>query len=197
MDDYELLEPVEITAGPYRLRPPSPSDAEDLLAMLQDPVVRLWNPNHRRDIEDLDAARAWCRKWADWNGGAAGRFHIFEAADGAGGAAGARGRLLGNITLRDVDRFMRAGTLGYNTAPWARGRGVAATALRAVAEWAFGPLDLVRLELCHAVGNVPSCRVAARAGFRIEGELRQSYRYGDGELHDEHLHARLVTDPVG
>jgi hypothetical protein len=23
-----------------------------------------------------------------------------------------------------------------------------------------------------------------------------SYRYGDGELHDEHLHGRLATDPA-
>jgi hypothetical protein len=25
--------------------------------------------------------------------------------------------------------------------------------------------------------------------------MRQSYRFGDGDLHDEHLHARLRTDP--
>ena len=33
-----------------------------------------------------------------------------------------------------------------------------------------------------------------RLGFTLEGETRSSYRYGDGKLHDEHLHARLATD---
>jgi RimJ/RimL family protein N-acetyltransferase len=187
LDVAGLLEPVEISAGRYRLRPPRPSEAEDLLAMLHDPVTRMWNPNHRGDVEDVDEARAWCEKWADWNGGRVARFSVVDPAEG---------RLLGTVTLRDVNRLTLAAGLGYNTAPWARGRGVATSALRAVADWAFGPLGLVRLELCHAVGNPASCGVARKSGFRIEGELRQSYRYGDGELHDEHLHARLASDPA-
>jgi RimJ/RimL family protein N-acetyltransferase len=57
-----------------------------------------------------------------------------------------------------------------------------------------GPLRLHRIELCHAVANPASCRVADRAGYRAEGTLRESYRYGDGRRYDEHLHARLATD---
>jgi RimJ/RimL family protein N-acetyltransferase len=60
---------------------------------------------------------------------------------------------------------------------------------------AFGELDLHRMQLFHAAGNEASCQVAGRAGFRYEGHLRQSYRYGDGTFHDEHLHARLASDP--
>ena len=37
-------------------------------------------------------------------------------------------------------------------------------------------------------------RAASRHGFALEGTLRQSFRYADGRHHDEHLHARLVTD---
>jgi hypothetical protein len=29
----------------------------------------------------------------------------------------------------------------------------------------------------------------------VEGTLREAYAYGDGVRHDEHLHARLRTDP--
>jgi RimJ/RimL family protein N-acetyltransferase len=71
---------------------------------------------------------------------------------------------------------------------------VAGRALGAVAAFAYSDLDVVRLELYHAVDNAASCRVADKAGFRLEGTLRQSYRYSDGDLHDEHLHARLCTD---
>ncbi|MEK8106761.1 GNAT family protein [Micromonospora sp. M12] len=61
-------------------------------------------------------------------------------------------------------------------------------------EWAFADLGLHRVELCHAVANPASCRVADRAGYPAEGTLRESYRYGDGRRYDEHLHARLATD---
>jgi RimJ/RimL family protein N-acetyltransferase len=164
LDAADLLRPVEISAGRFLLRPPSPHEAEDLYAMFEDPLTRMWNPNHHGDLQTVEEVRAWCEKWADWNGGAAARFSIVDPAGG---------RLLGNITLRDVNRLTLAGSLGYNTAPWARGMGVATAALRGVADWAFGSLGLVRLELCHGVGNAASCGVARRAGFRLEGELRQ------------------------
>jgi RimJ/RimL family protein N-acetyltransferase len=44
------------------------------------------------------------------------------------------------------------------------------------------------------VENAASCGVARKAGFLLEGTLRESYRYADGRFHDEHLHARLATD---
>ena len=45
------------------------------------------------------------------------------------------------------------------------------------------------------MANPASCAVALRAGYPLEGLLRQSFVYGDGQRYDEHLHARLVTDP--
>ena len=50
------------------------------------------------------------------------------------------------------------------------------------------------MQLYHAVDNPASCRVAVKAGFVLEGRPRESFRYGDGQLHDEHLHGRLATD---
>jgi RimJ/RimL family protein N-acetyltransferase len=45
------------------------------------------------------------------------------------------------------------------------------------------------------VENVASGRVAAKAGFTLEGRLRRSYRYPDGVRHDELLWSRLADDP--
>ena len=56
-----------------------------------------------------------------------------------------------------------------------------------------GALDvqgLHRLDLIHATGNLASCRVAAEAGFALEGTMRQHARHEDG-WHDMHLHVRL------
>ena len=78
----------------------------------------------------------------------------------------------------------------------ARGRGVATVAVDAACRWAFGTLGVDRIELCHAVENVASGRVAEKAGYLFEGRLRRSYRYGDGVKHDELLWARLSDDPT-
>ena len=66
----------------------------------------------------------------------------------------------------------------------------------AASRWAFGTLGVDRIELCHAVENVASGRVAEKAGYLFEGRLRRSYRYGDGVKHDELLWARLSDDPA-
>ena len=66
----------------------------------------------------------------------------------------------------------------------------------AVTQWSFAQRGLVRIQLEHAVPNIGSCRVAARAGFVLEGTLRSASRDGLGARHDDHVHGRLATDPV-
>lgn len=178
-----LLEPVEIRADGYLLRPPSLREAEDVLAMAQDSEIRMWNGLTR--VTDEDTARAWCRRWATWNGGTLAQWSVLDPAGT---------RLLGTISLSDIDTRNSSAEIGYRVAPWARGRGVGTAALRSVADWGFGTLGLTRLQLMHGLENRASCRVAQKGGFVLEGTLRSSYRYGDGELHDEHVHARVATD---
>ena len=63
-----------------------------------------------------------------------------------------------------------------------------------VCTFAFAQLPIERIALFHAVENEASCRAALKAGFRPEGTARQSWRYPDGRLHDEHLHSLLRSD---
>jgi RimJ/RimL family protein N-acetyltransferase len=71
---------------------------------------------------------------------------------------------------------------------------VATGATAAVARWALHDLGLHRLELQHSTANQASCRVAAKAGFAVEGTLRSAMQHPDG-WHDMHLHARVLGDP--
>jgi RimJ/RimL family protein N-acetyltransferase len=175
------MDPVELTPGRLLLRPPVEEDAEDALAMLQDPDTRIWNP--ASSVTDVAAAREWCKSLGDWSPGDHATFTVVED-----------GRLAGNVSLHKIDHDQSIAEMGYRVAPWARGHGVGTTAVNAVTEWAFENLGLHRVQLFHAVKNAASCRVAVKAGYRNEGTLRSAAKYGDGLRYDEHLHARLVAD---
>jgi len=178
------IEWVTLPAGPYVLRPPRETEAADALAMLRDPDTHRWNPAPK--VVDLEAAADWCRRGADWTSGNHATWSVVDD----------EGRMLGNISLWALDRDdQRSGWVGYRTVPWARGRGVASQGLAAATAWAFDGLGLERIVLPHVVANPASCAVAERCGYTLEGVARGGYRDLDGDRWDEHLHARLATDP--
>ncbi|MET0764089.1 MAG: GNAT family N-acetyltransferase [Blastococcus sp.] len=178
------IEPVELDAGSVRLRPWQEGDADAVWAALQDPDIELWNGGGVRSPED---ALALVRRRADWSSGTNASWAVVD---------GASGDLLGSVSVHSIDREQAGASVGYWTAPAARGRGVAGVAVDAACRWVFETLAVERVELCHAVENPASGRVAEKAGFLFEGRLRRSYRYGDGVKRDELLWARLADDPA-
>lgn len=181
-----VVEPVELSAagGSLVLRLPRRSEAAEALAMLLDAAVMQWNPAPL--VVDLWSAKSWCDRGADWSKGGHATFSIVEAATG---------RYAGNISVFDLDLEQAVGSVGYRIAPTHRRQGIATAALTAVAAWALGDVRLERLQLFHGVPNVGSCVVAERCGFALEGTLRSATVFGDGHRYDEHLHARLASDP--
>jgi RimJ/RimL family protein N-acetyltransferase len=175
--------PAPIRTPRLLLRPYRDTDAAGLLEYSHDPAVMAWDPEELADLADAEAR---VRRWADWSSGRAAAWAVADPADQ---------ELLGGVFLHSVDPQDESAALGYGLLPAARGKGLAAEAVTAVAGWVFDTVAITRLEARHAVANLPSCGVARRAGFRLEGELRQAHRYGDGRLHDDHLHARLASDP--
>jgi RimJ/RimL family protein N-acetyltransferase len=177
------IEPFELPAGPLLLRPWRADDVDAVWAAVQDPEIRQWNGTGSGSRDDVARMLAGRR---DWSGGDHASWAVVDAAGG---------ELLGSVSLHSIDPAQADAEIGYWTVPAARGRNVAATAVDAVCRWAFRALPVERIELCHAVGNPGSRRVAEKAGFVQEGRLRRSYRYGDGVKHDELLWARLADDP--
>lgn len=178
----ETIESVTLDAGLVRLRPWRADDVDAALAALLDPDTRLWNAGWVTTRED---AAVWLERRKDWGGD-----HASWAVEDA-----AASRLLGSVSVHSIDRVANDAEVGYWTAPSARGLGVASLAVDAACRWAFAALPVDRIELCHAVENAASGRVAQKAGFTYEGHLRRSFRYGDGVKHDELLWARLADDP--
>lgn len=89
------------------------------------------------------------------------------------------------------DVFAIGAELGYwlSEAHW--GQGLATEAVEALVPYAFGVLGLLRLQATVYAPNVASARVLEKAGFALEGRLRQAARKR-GEVHDVLLYARLA-----
>lgn len=163
------------------LREYRPHDHADLLAAFADAEIGLWNPQ----TTDPAEIAAWAESRNDWSEGDHASWAVADESD----------RVVGAVSLHHVDLRQEDAEIGYWVAPWARRRGIARRALRAATACGFEAMGLRRIYLYHAVENLGSCVVATQSAFALEGTLRQSHLYGDGVRHDEHLHARLHTDP--
>lgn len=175
---------VELMTDRLLLRRPLEDDAVDALAMLHDPEVVRWNP--ALAVVDVETARAWCARGADWSDGTHATWHAVDRSTH---------RLVANCSIFAVDRDHATAKIGYRVAPWQRRRGIGSEVVGIVTRWAFAELGLARIQLEHAVANVGSCRVASHAGFVLEGILRSASLDYLGIRHDDHVHGRLPTDP--
>jgi RimJ/RimL family protein N-acetyltransferase len=119
------------------------------------------------------------------------------AAGGAGFAIADLGtdRVLGGAGVRAETEGNAE--IGYWVAPWARSRGVATAAAKAISGYAFGR-GFERLNLRTEYENTASQRVAIAAGYARESVQRLGgANRGGGGRHDLIVWARLGTDPPG
>ena len=131
----------------------------------------------RESVRDVFPFMPWCRpdlteeeprEWLEtqidaFKAGTAYEFAIV-AADG---------RCLGGCGVNQIDELNRRANLAYWVRSSATRQGVATTAIRALASWAFANTDLVRLEIVVAADNAASVRTAEKAGAHREGVLRK------------------------
>jgi ribosomal-protein-alanine N-acetyltransferase len=166
------------------MRPWRAEDVPQVLLAQRDAAVRHYAGRLLEARETaLGALQGWVRDW-------------YDAAGAAWAIAAPGGQVLGMVRFGLIDLNLGTGSVGYWLLPEARGRGFATTALRLATTVVFQRLEWHRIELYHAVENERSCGVARRSGYVAEGVMRSAMRYpADGRWSDEHLHARLVTDP--
>jgi RimJ/RimL family protein N-acetyltransferase len=179
------LQTVTRDGRPVRLRPLRPEDVPACVRACRDPdTVRYttvpdpYDETHAERFILSDAPALWAR----------GTEAVFAVAD-------ADDAMVGTISLRlhGDELFTPTGDVGYLIGPWARGRGYASAALRALTDWGFANLALRRIEWQAYVGNAASRAVAERAGFRIEGVRRQALQHR-GTFRDTWSGARIAGD---
>lgn len=154
-----------LSDGVVTLRPWSPDDVDALIACIdgEEEIVRWLDaiPQPYRDAE----ASSWIEQAsAGWRDGTSAPFAVTDATTGA---------LAGSVGVGWVgEPEERVGEVGYWLCRDLRGRGLITRAVRLVSRWAFEELGCERLQLRADEENVPSQRVAEKAGFTREGVLR-------------------------
>lgn len=86
---------------------------------------------------------------------------------------------VGNVKLGPINWVHRRATLGIlvgDRAVWGRGAGTDAT--RLMVEYAFGRLDLRRVDLGVYADHAAAIRLYERVGFRVEGRFREDVYHG-------------------
>jgi RimJ/RimL family protein N-acetyltransferase len=101
--------------------------------------------------------------------------------------------VLGGISLDNALPSRAQAEIGYWVGPWARGRGVAARAVRVLSAHAFRT-GTARLELITHWENGPSQRVAMAAGFKRESARRSLLANRDGGRDDALAFVRVAGD---
>ena len=176
------MEPTEITAGRLHLRPWQADDAGAVARALDDPAVVRWTGLPSRPALEW-VTRTYPGRWADGTGAA---FAVLDATTG---------ELLGGVDLHGVDEDDATAEVGWFTVAAARRRGVGTEAVQVLCRWAFGAAGLHRLTAQVEVGNWASRALAEKAGFTVEGVLRDAPAPG-GRRADTWLAALLATDEV-
>lgn len=154
----------------------------------------------------VDESRASLTRWMPWCHAGYGRADVerwFGEADRMWRERSAfhmtlldSGRVLGVIGVHDIQLYgKREGELGYWVRLSERGRGVASTAMRSMAAFAFNELRLARASMRIRLDNTSSRRAAERAGARYEGALRHGIVHGDARF-DAALYALVPDDLV-
>ncbi len=103
------------------------------------------------------------------------------------------GKLIGGIWLYDYNRNEgHQAEISYWLAKQYWGRGIMTDAVKSFAKYIFDNLEVVRLTAHVFHFNQSSARVLEKAGFQLEGLLRNHY-CKDGKIFDGKLYARIPS----
>ncbi|GAB2824335.1 GNAT family N-acetyltransferase [Streptomyces daliensis] len=153
----------ELHTARLRLRPFTDADANVLFTLHSSTrVMRYWDSAPWNERARAGRFIAMCGKMAAEGTGA--RVAIDRVSDGA---------FVGWCALTQWDPDHRSASLGYCLDDTMWGHGYATEAAHALLRWAFGTLDLNRVQAETDTRNVASARVLEKTGFLREGTLRE------------------------
>lgn len=103
------------------------------------------------------------------------------------------GRFIGSIGFVHFDWPAKRTEIGYWISRDEQGKGIISKACERLIDFAFGELEMNRIEIRCSAENKRSSAVPVRLGFTREGLLRQS-EFRNGKLHDFEVYGLLESE---
>ena len=104
--------------------------------------------------------------------------------------------LIGSVGFVKFDHLARRTEIGYWIDRSHEGKGIISRSCRRLINYAFGELQLNRIEIRCSTENARSAAIPIRLGFTHEGTLRQS-EVRNGRLHDFAIYGLLASEWSG
>ena len=180
---------AEISNGIITLKRDSAEFAEKLFEAVYEsrtPEFMRWMPWLKEDYKLSDTVDFLQKRAEDWENGTEKGYVIFDTMTD---------EALGKIGLNAYNEGNKFYNLGYWIRISAQRRGIASQATRLLAKEAFKSLEINRIEILVAVGNIPSQKTAEKAGATKEGILRKRLLIGN-EAHDAVIYSFVKEDFV-
>lgn len=172
-----------LTTTRLRLRPFTGTDEDGLYALhTNEHVLRYWDAPAWTERTRAERFIATCRQMAEEGSGA--RLAIDRLDNGM---------FIGWCSLARWNPDFRSASHGYCLDDAAWGHGYATEAAGAVLDWAFGALDLNRVQAEVDTRNPASARVLEKLGFVREGTLRENCIV-NGEVSDSWVYGLIRRD---
>ena len=96
------------------------------------------------------------------------------------------GKLVGNCSFNSINHDTKKATIGYWVSQAEQGKGIITRVVQKLIDIGFNELDMEKIEISAAVGNIPSRKVCERLGFELEGIITRN----------ENLNGRVIDHAI-
>ncbi|MDE1206539.1 GNAT family N-acetyltransferase [Tenacibaculum larymnensis] len=103
-------------------------------------------------------------------------------------------KFIGLIGLKDTDVLNKKTEVGYWLSEEEQGKGIMTKSVKEICNLAFTELQMNRIQIKCAVGNIPSKNIPKRLGFKLEGVEREGELLTGNLFTDLEVYSKLKND---
>ncbi len=166
-------------------------DGAALHELIQDNQSRLHSyfPQILEAVRDKESAERFVRQClADWLLQREYTFGLWHSKSAV---------MIGMIRIFQIDWQLPKGELAFFIDKEYAGKGLMTDSLRPTLRFAFHQLQIEKLAIRVTMDNVAAQRLARKCAFRREGDLRDDFRFPEGELSDTMLFGLTRAEFLG
>lgn len=182
MEPMLLTFPDRFETDRLIVRAPKPEDWNPVYTAIQASIneLRPWLPFARQKQTESGVQKTTKEAYLNFLSREDLRFHAFDKETGA---------FVLSSGLHRINWNVRKFEIGYWIDTKYGGKGYVTEIVKGLTSFAFRELDANRVEIRCDANNIKSQAVAERAGFKLEGILRNDDIDGNGELRDTCVYA--------